>query len=483
MFKELNITHKMLIGFSLLLFFLCAVAGIGFFTMSTISQRNQLAEDSNRLVKGILEARRHEKNYIIRLKPEYIERVRNITAQMNEAAAASAKRPSGAKHRQRMQSVLASTETYLNNFNRLVELLKDRQAGKDGPDLEQRIAAADKEMVAAARNVGKVCEEALAEQRSAMASDMRWSRILLGLSGGLALALGIFAAWALTRSLSSSLRRVMDSLRNNASRVAATATQLAEAGRSLAEGSTQQAAALEQTSASMEQMSSVTRQNAQNADMANGLMKESSRTMGQAGNSMEELRSAMDKINAASDEMAKIIKTIDEIAFQTNLLALNAAVEAARAGEAGAGFAVVADEVRNLALRAAQAAQNTGDLIERNVDRIKDASRIVKEADESFGGLSQSAGKVAQLLEDIAHASGEQAQGIEQINQAINEMDKVTQQVAARAEDSAAASVELAEQADDLQNQVSDLTALVGVGSAGGGRAKLEESKLLPLES
>ena len=177
---------------------------------------------------------------------------------------------------------------------------------------------------------------------------------------------------------------------------------------------------------------------------------------------MGDLSQAMEKITSASDETAKIIKTIDEIAFQTNLLALNAAVEAARAGEAGAGFAVVADEVRNLAIRSAEAAKNTADLIEGTIDRTREGSELVSKTNEAFKEVAGSAQKVGELIGEIAGASSEQAQGIDQINKATSEMDKVTQAVAANAEESAAASEELSAQASTMRAYVDDLNQLVG---------------------
>jgi methyl-accepting chemotaxis protein len=153
-------------------------------------------------------------------------------------------------------------------------------------------------------------------------------------------------------------------------------------------------------------------------------------------------------IHASSDETAKIIKTIDEIAFQTNLLALNAAVEAARAGEAGAGFAVVADEVRNLAMRAAEAAKTTAGLIEENIKDIKEGSELVASTDEAFKQLVRdNSNKVGELVGEIAAASQEQSQGVEQVNNAMADMDKITQQNAASAEQSASASEQLNSQA------------------------------------
>jgi methyl-accepting chemotaxis protein len=205
----------------------------------------------------------------------------------------------------------------------------------------------------------------------------------------------------------------------------------------------------------------MTRQNAENANQANNLMKEANQVVGQANDSMKELTTSMEEITQASEETSKIIKTIDEIAFQTNLLALNAAVEAARAGEAGAGFAVVADEVRNLALRAADAAKNTADLIEGTVKKVKDGSELVGKTAEAFAEVATSANKVGELVGEIAAASNEQAQGIDQVNKAMADMDKVTQQTAANAEESASASEEMNAQAVQMKGAVADLGALV----------------------
>ena len=204
--------------------------------------------------------------------------------------------------------------------------------------------------------------------------------------------------------------------------------------QTLSAAATQQASTLEETSASLEQMSSMTRRNADNARQADHLMKTANEIVSKADQAMDELTLSMGKISQSSEETSKIIKTIDEIAFQTNLLALNAAVEAARAGEAGAGFAVVADEVRNLAMRAAEAAKNTSELIESTVKRINDGSDLVKRTDEAFSEVATNTSKVGDLVDEIASASNEQALGIEQLNKAVSEIDKATQQNAANAD-------------------------------------------------
>ncbi len=268
------------------------------------------------------------------------------------------------------------------------------------------------------------------------------------------------------RSLTKRIRTIATGLSSGSGLVASASGQVASASTQLAEGASVQAASIEETSSSLEEMSSMTKQNAGNANQANKLMTGTRETIALATQSMERLTTSMGEISRASEETSKIIKTIDEIAFQTNLLALNAAVEAARAGEAGAGFAVVADEVRNLAMRAAEAAKNTANLIEGTVKKVKEGSELVDKTDKEFREVAVSVGKSGELVGEITAASTEQAQGIEQINKAVGEMDQVVQNNAASAEEAAAASGELNSQASQMKEFVAELIILVN-GSGG----------------
>jgi methyl-accepting chemotaxis protein len=291
--------------------------------------------------------------------------------------------------------------------------------------------------------------------QSSFLKTVSLAAMLIGLV--LALGLGIF----ITRSLTRTISQIVTALNEGSDQVASAATQVSSASQSLAQGSSEQAASLEETSASLEEMASMTRTNSDNARQADVLMGEMAQVVEKANSSMGGLTHSMREISSASEETAKIIKTIDEIAFQTNLLALNAAVEAARAGEAGAGFAVVADEVRALAMRAAEAAKNTAALIEGTVNKVKGGSDLVTKTGDAFAQVTGSTGKAKELVAEIAAASGEQAQGVDQLNKAVSEMNNVTQQTAASAEESASAAEELTAQSEVMKGVVGELMTLV----------------------
>ncbi|MFH1983782.1 MAG: methyl-accepting chemotaxis protein [Pseudomonadota bacterium] len=292
------------------------------------------------------------------------------------------------------------------------------------------------------------------------------TRQSLIITGAAVTAFVILTAFILISRISKAIQRMAGDLRTGAEQVASAAGQVSSYSQSLAEGSSEQAASIEETSSSLEEMSSMTKQNADNATQADLLMKEANSVVLTANRSMNALTASMSEISTASEETSKIIKTIDEIAFQTNLLALNAAVEAARAGEAGAGFAVVADEVRNLAMRAAEAAKNTANLIEGTVKKVKDGSELVVSTNAVFASVSEAETKVGELVSEIAAASSEQARGIDQINIAVTEMDKVTQSNTAGAEESASAAEEMSVQAEQMKVLVKDLVKIVAGAAA-----------------
>ncbi|MFH0880451.1 MAG: methyl-accepting chemotaxis protein [Lentisphaerota bacterium] len=258
--------------------------------------------------------------------------------------------------------------------------------------------------------------------------------ISIGIMTVCLIAIAAVLGYVIYAGITKPIGGIIGRLTEGAGQVTSASTQLSSSSEQLASGSNQQASSLEETSASLQQMASMTRQNADSAGKADSFMKETGRMVTGGVDSMKRMSDAIDKIKSSASETAKIIKTIDEIAFQTNLLALNAAVEAARAGEAGKGFAVVAEEVRNLARRSAEAAKNTADLIEGSKKHADAGVDVACEVAKNLNGIYESTGKVGTLIGEIAAASKEQAQGIDQVNKAVSEMNNVVQQNAASAE-------------------------------------------------
>jgi len=252
------------------------------------------------------------------------------------------------------------------------------------------------------------------------------------------------------------LDKALQQVATGTEQVSSASQQISAGSQSLAQGANEQAGSLEEVSSSLEEMASMTKQNADNAIQAKNLAAEANTNAEKGREAMSRMSGAIGRIKDSSDQTAKIVKTIDEIAMQTNLLALNAAVEAARAGEAGRGFAVVAEEVRNLAQRSAVAAKNTADMIEESVKNAEEGVLIADDVAKSFTLIAESNRKVDDLIAEIAGASQEQSQGIEQVNVAVAQMDTITQQNAANSEESASAAEELSSQAEELQNMVAE---------------------------
>ncbi len=276
-----------------------------------------------------------------------------------------------------------------------------------------------------------------------------------------AVIIGACAMWFARRSIIRPLEGSISVIDAASTQEESAAREISDASQRLAKGASEQAASLEETSAALEEIAGMTRQNSAHANSAESLAVETSAAADSGTADMREMVRAMDEIKAASDNISKIIKTIDEIAFQTNILALNAAVEAARAGEAGAGFAVVADEVRSLAQRSATAAKETADRITDSIRKSEHGVLVSGKVSTSLDEIAAKARRMNGLVREIAAGSQQQSQGVTQVNQSVGKLDAVTQSNASAAEESAAAAEELSAQSVELKAAVGRLVEIV----------------------
>ncbi len=256
------------------------------------------------------------------------------------------------------------------------------------------------------------------------------------------------------QTMITTLREIISRANAAAYQVATGSSQVSSASQSLSQGATEQASSVEEISSSVTEISSKIKTNAGNASTASEVASQAQTAAEQGNRQIEVTLQAMNDINVSSQEISKIIKVIDDIAFQTNLLALNAAVEAARAGRHGKGFAVVADEVRNLAGRSAKAAKETTELIESSSRKVDSGLTEARKTAESFQDIVRNSLKISEIIAQIATASNDQAGGISQIAGGVNQINKVTQQTNANAEETAAAAEELASHAEELKNSL-----------------------------
>ena len=349
----------------------------------------------------------------------------------------------------------AAAEAYKQAMNSLLaNWLAREEIAKQRGDAGTAVLTEAKNTAALGLDETKKTSEGAANSLSTAALAM-----IIGLVT--AVVISVLIALFMTRSITQPIKQVADTLSAGAQQTSAASSQISAASQSLAEGASEQAASLEETSSSLEEMASMTQRNAETASRVKELGSQARQAGDQGVRDMAAMTTAMNAIKTSSSDIAKIIKTIDEIAFQTNILALNAAVEAARAGEAGMGFAVVADEVRSLAQRCAQAAKETAAKIEDAVQKSATGAEISAKVAKSLEEIVGKARQVDELASEVAASSKEQSQGIAQVNTAVAQMDKVTQSNSASAEESASAAEEMNAQAESLKEAVGELLRLV----------------------
>lgn len=364
------------------------------------------------------------------------------------------------------QQLFLRIEPALNHYRDLAKQIRHLSAEhkREEANLLMRTTAADA-FVAFEKSIADLVsfnEDSAGTAKRQLLSSVSGGQSTSFAVSAVAIGATVTLAFLIIRGITAILRRVSASLGDASAQVASASSQVSASSQSLAQGSNEQAASLEETSASLEEMASMTTRNAENAAQAKAISTETRNAADAGVKNMDAMRSAMGEIKSSSDEIAKIVKTIDEIAFQTNILALNAAVEAARAGEAGAGFAVVAEEVRALAQRSAAAAKETAGKIETAIQKSNQGVKISGGVAQSLGEILEKARQLEGVVSEIAQASNDQNQGIQQVNNAVGQMDRVTQSNAGNAEETAAAAEELNAQAAALRENVADLQRLAG---------------------
>ncbi|MFM2087273.1 MAG: hypothetical protein RLZZ237_2142 [Pseudomonadota bacterium] len=518
------------IGFTVVLGLLIAVLLVGLYSMAQLSGRtHDIVTD---------------KNVKTALANTMSDNVRNITlaitslvvaptealVQAEQTKISEARQHYGAAKEKLLKKVATEKEAALMSEldaalkagaplnNKVIELRKAGQTEEAAGVLTQQAAPALKRVLDTLDKLAAYEAEQVAQAAAdaeVLSSSARTYMISLGT---VALLLGAFVAWTITRSITQpinaavavaetvasgdlssnivinasdetgrllqALKTMNDSLLGVVARVHQGTDAIATASGEIAAGNydlssrtEEQASSLEETASSMEELTSTVKQNADNARQANQLARSASEVAVRGGHIVSQVVDTMGSINASSRKIVDIIGVIDGIAFQTNILALNAAVEAARAGEQGRGFAVVATEVRNLAHRSASAAKEIKELIAASVSNVDTGSRLVNEAGQTMGDIVDSIVRVTDIMGEITSATHEQTVGIEQINMAIAQMDEVTQQNAALVEEAAAAS-------HSMQEQAAELAQVVGFFKTGNAvttrKAKTERNSAAP---
>jgi methyl-accepting chemotaxis protein len=358
-----------------------------------------------------------------------------------------------------------AADSYLNEAGALYRLVvADPAAMAQRQEQVRAMAARTEELKASLAKTKDLFSQDLHQGLAAAGQRSATQRHLALAVFGLSLvAAGIIVTFTIRKAITGPVVRVIHGVQRAADSAAQSSQEMAERSQAVQRDAQEQAACLEETSASLEEIAATSEQNARRALDADGLMQAARQTATQASSAMDDLTACMDLVSSSSNQVASVLRSIDEIAFHTNILALNAAVEAARAGQAGAGFSVVADEVRSLAQRAAEASRNSAGIIEKTIVNVTKGVGLVSQAHDAFQEVSAKITSGSDMISQIATSSQEQARGVGHISQAITRIEKVTQSNAANALRSAEVSHAMAGQVEATRSHLRELVAVVGL--------------------
>jgi methyl-accepting chemotaxis protein len=394
---------------------------------------------------------------------EYEKNFDAIAAALDKQIAALPPELTAGKSHDSAAALIAGLTGWKSAHVRLVGWLDKQQADEAEKLLRDQIQPIADRMQEASRSLSMAGTSLLQSGVTEAAAKSARSRWIAFLFLGVSTIIGLVVLLEVRRT-GRRLEQVSAKVSSTVGEVGSAAKKVAEVSRHLSEWSGNQAASIEETSASSQQIESISRQNADNSRAVADLMNQVDRNVADTNRTLDQMIASMKEINSSSENIAKIIRVVDEIAFQTNILALNAAVEAARAGEAGLGFAVVAEEVRRLAQKSAQAAHDTSALIEQSVERSRAGTQNLDEMARTIAGITASASQVKGLVDRVSSASQEQSDGILQISKALAEIERITQQTTSAAQETLSAGEGLTEQAGTIRTVVRELSEVVGAG-------------------
>jgi methyl-accepting chemotaxis protein len=496
--KNMKIRHKL---YGVIVIMIMGFAGTGVANKFAQNAEEQALRKEKEIIQygqlidrvklSVLQARRNEKNFLLRSQDKYLGKHQANLTDVYQHLNRLKQMNSSVEQQALVDEIESLTRTYEEEFKKMaqakVALGLDEKSGLLGK-LRETVHALEPVLDALEKQTKTRLTQILNDNND---QRIKIRRILFGIVVSMALVaffILMVLSWLITRPLNAAvevakriasgdlskeievtskdetgqllsamrtmqakLTEVIGSIKSGADEVSNASQEMSQGNTNLSQRTEEQASSLEETASSMEEMTATVKQNADNARQANQLAAGAREQAEKGGQVVSEAVSAMSEINTSSKQIADIIGVIDEIAFQTNLLALNAAVEAARAGEQGRGFAVVASEVRNLAQRSATAAKEIKGLIQDSVGKVEDGSRLVDESGKTLEDIVTAVKKVSDIVAEIAAASQEQSSGIEQVNKAIMQMDEMTQQNAALVEEAAAASEGMNEQARGMK--------------------------------